>query len=187
MIDTRIKISVYQALKKAQNIFNKKTLDYGTESWRVFRMISLSDQLFIKARRIGEISTGIQKVTGAGNDIHSEFSGLINYAFIGVIQNRLEGIEPWTKVLSSEKAIEYYNEVMHKAKMYFESQHDYLAYKIQGYSMKKFSEKLQLKCQRIKYISRIKNEDNRKMVLFGAFMEIFFWAVIGYSTYNTTQ
>ena len=40
-----------KAVGSCREIFIKKTLDYGT-SWRVLRMISILDQLFIKARRV---------------------------------------------------------------------------------------------------------------------------------------
>lgn len=186
-MDNQLKLSVYQTLENAKNIFNKKAVDYGTISWRVLRMKSLADQLFIKAKRIGEISTGIQKVTGKGNDIESEFLGLINYSIVGMIQNRLDGVEHWTKIFSSDKAITHYDEISDKFRMYFQNQHAYLVDKIQGYSTKKFSEKLQIKCQRIKYISKIEDEEARKIVLFGAFMEILFWSVIGHTTYKSTQ
>lgn len=187
MIDKQLELGVYLILNQAQNLFQKKTHDYGTISWRVLRMKSLADLLFIKAKRIGEISTGIQKVTGAGNDIPSEFLGLINYSIVGMIQNRLDGIEYWTKIFPPDKAIVHYEEISSKFMMYFQNQHAYLADKIQGYSTKKFSEKLQIKCQRIKSISKIKDEGSRKIVLFGAFMEILFWSTVGHVAYKTTR
>lgn len=150
-------------------------------------MVSLADQLFIKAKRIGEISTGIQKVTGSGNDIHSEFIGLINYSVIGIIQNRFEDLKPGEKEMPAEEAIDNYLDISNKFYNYFKGQHAYLADKIQGYSTKKFSEKLQTKCQRIKSISRIEDEEARKVVLFGAFMEILFWSTIGHTAYQATQ
>ncbi len=187
MIDKQLELGVCLILNQAQSLFQKKTQDYGTISWRILRMISLADQLFIKAKRIGEISTGIQKVTGPGNDIESEFIGLINYAVIGMIQNRFEELQPGEKPMPAEEAISNYSDIADKFYSYFKNQHAYLADKIQGYSTKKFSEKLQIKCQRIKYISKIKNEGARKIVLFGAFMEILFWSTVGHVAYKSTQ
>ena len=66
-----------------RNTFLKKTADYGT-SWRVYRTISVADQIYIKAKRIRNIQEGIaQKID---DDIKSEFAGILNYAIIGLIQ-----------------------------------------------------------------------------------------------------
>lgn len=72
-----------QAVASCRDIFIKKTKDYGT-AWRVLRIISVVDQIFIKALRIRTIQAiGDQKV---GDDISSEFKGILNYAVIGMIQ-----------------------------------------------------------------------------------------------------
>jgi hypothetical protein len=57
--------------------------DYGS-AWRILRISSLTDQIFIKAQRIRSIeSKGVQKIDeGALN----EFIGIVNYAIIGLIQ-----------------------------------------------------------------------------------------------------
>ena len=72
-----------QAILSCEDIFLKKTKDYGT-SWRVYRIISVADQIFIKAKRIRTIQEkGEQKI---GDDIKSEFKGILNYAIVGLIQ-----------------------------------------------------------------------------------------------------
>lgn len=72
-----------QAVEGCKNIFLQKTKDYGT-SWRVYRTISVADQIYIKAKRIRTIQeTGVQKI---GDDIVSEFRGILNYGIIGLIQ-----------------------------------------------------------------------------------------------------
>ena len=74
------------AIASCKDIFIKKTKDYGT-AWRVLRIISVVDQIFIKALRIRTIQDiGSQKV---GDDINSEFKGIINYSVIGLIQLQL--------------------------------------------------------------------------------------------------
>ncbi len=71
------------AVGQCKEIFLKKTKDYGT-SWRVLRTISVVDQILIKALRIRNIQDlNTQKV---GDDIPSEFKGIINYGVIGLIQ-----------------------------------------------------------------------------------------------------
>jgi hypothetical protein len=72
-----------QAIGKCKDIFLKKASDYGT-SWRVLRLISVTDQLFIKAQRIRNIQElGTQKVA---DEIDAEFRGIVNYGIIGLIQ-----------------------------------------------------------------------------------------------------
>ncbi len=72
-----------QAVSECKDIFIKKTRDYGT-SWRCLRIISITDQIFIKAMRIRTIQEkGLQKV---GDDITAEFKGIVNYGIIGLIQ-----------------------------------------------------------------------------------------------------
>lgn len=71
------------AVQQCRDIFLKKAADYGT-SWRVMRTISIVDQIFIKAQRIKTIQQkGDQKV---GDDIATEFRGIVNYGVIGLIQ-----------------------------------------------------------------------------------------------------
>ena len=78
-----------QAIASCKDIFIQKTQDYGT-SWRVLRTISIVDQLFIKAQRIRTIQQkGTQLV---GDDVSSEFKGIVNYGVIGLIQLQLQQI-----------------------------------------------------------------------------------------------
>jgi hypothetical protein len=69
-------------------LFSKKTHDYGT-AWRVLRLPSITDQIFIKAQRIRSIQEkGDQKVEDSVKD---EFIGIINYCVIAMIQMELVG------------------------------------------------------------------------------------------------
>src|ERR671921_2003569 len=78
--------TIYQydeAVKICREIFIKKVLDYGT-SWRVLRMISIIDQIFIKAQRIRTIQE--KKEQKVADDITGEFIGIVNYSVIALIQ-----------------------------------------------------------------------------------------------------
>ena len=78
-------------IEECRNTFLKKTADYGT-SWRVYRIISVADQIYIKAKRIRNIQEGItQKID---DDIKSEFAGILNYAIIGLIQLDINNDDP---------------------------------------------------------------------------------------------
>ncbi|MEX6691311.1 DUF1599 domain-containing protein [Danxiaibacter flavus] len=72
-----------ECIDKCRDIFLKKTRDYGT-SWRVLRAISVIDQIIIKALRIRTIQE--KKEQKVGDDIRSEFIGIVNYGVIGLIQ-----------------------------------------------------------------------------------------------------
>ena len=78
----------YQSVIAAcKALFEKKTRDYGT-AWRVLRLPSITDQIFIKAQRIRSIQEkGVQKV---GDPVKDEFVGIINYCIIALIQMKLE-------------------------------------------------------------------------------------------------
>lgn len=77
-----------KSVQGCKDIFIKKTRDYGT-SWRVLRLISVADQIYIKAQRIRTIQEkGKQKVD---DNIASEFKGMVNYGIIGLIQMDLNG------------------------------------------------------------------------------------------------
>src|SRR5687767_1826615 len=68
-------------------LFEKKTRDYGT-AWRILRLPSITDQIFIKAQRIRSIQEkGMQRVD---DPIKDEFVGIINYCLIALIQMRLD-------------------------------------------------------------------------------------------------
>lgn len=68
-------------------MFTKKTKDYGT-AWRILRLPSITDQIFIKAQRIRSIQEkGSQKVE---DPIEDEFIAIINYCLIAMIQINLD-------------------------------------------------------------------------------------------------
>jgi len=77
----------YQSvIRTCKEVFEKKTRDYGT-AWRILRLPSITDQIYIKAKRIRSIQEkGTQKVQ---DDISSEFIGIINYCIMALIQLEL--------------------------------------------------------------------------------------------------
>jgi hypothetical protein len=82
-------ISEYkQVIQACKEVFEKKTKDYGT-AWRILRLPSITDQIFIKAQRIRSIQEkgGMQKV---GEDISNEFIGIINYSVMALMQIQLK-------------------------------------------------------------------------------------------------
>ena len=109
------------AVNKCREIFLKKTKDYGT-SWRVYRTISIADQIYIKAKRIRNIQEkGIQKID---EDVTSEFTGIVNYAVIGLIQLDIHDDE--MEDLPLDETLNFYDEKIHNAKSLMQNKnHDY--------------------------------------------------------------
>ncbi|WP_162341660.1 DUF1599 domain-containing protein [Cyclobacterium salsum] len=92
-METQTASEYNEVIGLCKELFKKKTQDYGT-AWRILRLPSLTDQLFIKAQRIRSIQEkGKQKVT---DPIKDEFMGIINYCLIALMQldlredNRME-------------------------------------------------------------------------------------------------
>jgi hypothetical protein len=70
-------------MAECRTLFAKKLHDYGA-SWRILRPSSLTDQLYIKAKRIRSLE--IKKESAVGEGIRPEFIALINYGIVGLIQ-----------------------------------------------------------------------------------------------------
>jgi Nucleotide modification associated domain 1 len=108
-------------IHNCREIFLKKTKDYGT-SWRVYRTLSVADQIYIKAKRIRNIQNGLtQKI---GDDIKSEFTGIVNYAIIGLIQLEINNEMP--EELDAPIVMEIYDRKVAAAKKLMQDKnHDY--------------------------------------------------------------
>lgn len=110
-----------QARKECRTLFAKKMADYGT-SWRIMRLPSLTDQLYIKAKRIRQLDqSGTSKIE---EGIEPEFIALVNYAYLALIQDRLgEGGEI---ELPHHQALELYDAVAESTRELMEAKnHDY--------------------------------------------------------------
>lgn len=140
-----------KAIQTCRDIFLKKTKDYGT-SWRVYRTISIADQIYIKAKRIRTIQEkGEQRI---GDDIISEFKGILNYAIIGLIQLDLKTDE--TEELPVGDVENFYNAKVTMAKKLMEDKnHDY-SEAWREMSQESFTDLILAKLLRIKQI--LKND-----------------------------
>ncbi|MCT1525587.1 MULTISPECIES: DUF1599 domain-containing protein [Sphingobacterium] len=80
-------ISEYnRVIAQCQDLFIKKTKDYGT-AWRIMRLTSITDQLYIKAQRIRTLE--VKKVSKVGEGVIDEYIGIINYCVIAMMQLEL--------------------------------------------------------------------------------------------------
>lgn len=131
--DTRKEMEAEVAECRA--LFEKKTRDYGT-SWRILRLPSLTDQIFIKANRIRSIQESGENRVGDG--VKGEFVAMVNYAVMALIQNTLLsqplaaasspnlGDQPEGLELPIEKALELYDtETKRILDLMMDKNHDY--------------------------------------------------------------
>lgn len=93
-----------QTMAACRALFVKKLHDYKA-SWRILRPSSLTDQLFIKAKRIRSLELKGEAMVDEG--IKPEFVALINYGIVGLIQMELGFAD--TVDISNEKATELYD------------------------------------------------------------------------------
>ena len=109
-------------IKKCEDIFANKMKDYGS-AWRILRISSLTDQIFIKAQRIRSIeSKGMQKID---EGVFNEFIGIVNYSVIGLIQIDL-GVSEQPEDLSYDKVINMFKtHVLTSKELMIDKNHDY--------------------------------------------------------------
>ena len=108
-------------IKICRDLFQKKMKDYGS-AWRILRLPSLTDQIYIKAQRIRSLQENEVRKVEEGE--RAEFIGIINYSIMALIQLE-KGIADQPD-LSTEKAIELFDKHAAKTKSLMENKnHDY--------------------------------------------------------------
>src|SRR5690554_6821545 len=90
-----------EVIDKCKSLFAKKLEDYGP-AWRILRLSSLTDQIYIKAARIRSLQLNSEQKIEEGQE--SEFIGILNYSVIALIQLELE--ESLCVDINNEKALE---------------------------------------------------------------------------------
>ena len=93
-------------IDKCKDIFIKKSQDYGS-AWRILRVPSLTDQIFIKAQRIRSIQEKQSKKID--ENIDSEFIGIINYCLMAIIQIEYKKNEIEIEIEKLEKLYDKYS------------------------------------------------------------------------------
>ena len=113
MSNTEIEYS--EIINSCFEIFSKKNLDYGT-SWKILRLPSITDQIFIKAQRIRNIQeNGFSRVEEGQT---SEFIGIINYCVMALILLSDENRD-------SDLRKSYNSEIEEVKELLFNKNHDY--------------------------------------------------------------
>lgn len=162
-----------QAVSLCKDIFLKKMKDYGS-AWRILRLSSITDQIFIKAQRIRSIEhKGVQKVD---DGIQSEYIGIINYAVIALIQIELGNQQKLN--LTVDEGMFYFNKSIAIAKRLMEDKnHDYdEAWRQMRVSS--LTDLILMKLLRVKQI-----EDNQGETLISEGIDANYYDIINYAVF----
>lgn len=110
-----------KVIGNCRDLYTKKMADYGS-AWRILRLPSLTDQIFIKAQRIRSLQQN--EVRKVDEDETGEFIGIINYCIMALINLELGVVEQ--PDLGLEKATRLYDEKVALTKTLMENKnHDY--------------------------------------------------------------
>lgn len=108
-------------IEKCRNLFVNKMKDYGS-AWRILRLPSLTDQIFIKAQRIRKLQEN--EVRKIDEDEKSEFIGIINYSVMALIQLEKGVVDQ--PDMDLEEASALYDEIVAETKqLMMDKNHDY--------------------------------------------------------------
>ena len=108
-------------IEKCRSLYKSKLKDYGS-AWRILRLPSLTDQIFIKAQRIRQLQENESRRVDEGEA--SEFIGIINYSVMALIQLEMGVAEQ--PDLSPKEAVELYDKYVALTKNLMENKnHDY--------------------------------------------------------------
>ena len=162
-----------QIIARCRELFIKKTKDYGT-AWRILRLPSLTDQIFIKAQRIRSLQELEARKVDEGEV--SEFIGIINYSIMALIQLG-KGVAEQPD-LKSDEALELYDQQVAITKSLMEDKnHDY------GEAWKdlRVSSLTDLILQKLLRVKQI--EDNRGKTLVSEGIEANYQDIINYAVF----
>lgn len=161
-------------MAECRSLFAKKLHDYGA-SWRILRPSSLTDQLFIKAKRIRSLE--IKQVSLVGEGIRPEFIALINYGIVGLIQIE-KGFADQVDI-TPEEALAMYDEKAKEAlDLMINKNHDYdEAWRDMRVSS--YTDFILTKIQRVKEIEDINGQTLVSEGIDSNYMDIINYSVFG--------
>lgn len=156
-----------------REVFIKKNEDYGN-AWHILRPSSLTDQMYIKAKRIRSIEVkGEQKVK---EDISSEYVGLVNYGIMAVLQLRYSTEE--LSGMSTEQLIDAYDRVKNEVRdLMTKKNYDYG----EAWRDMRVSSLTDLILMKLLRIRRIENNDGKTIVSEG--LDANYMDIINYSIF----
>ena len=162
-----------EAISLCKDIFLKKNNDYGT-AWRILRQTSITDQIFIKAKRIKSIEEkGTQKID---EGVAGEYVGIINYCIIALIQLGMPTNEETD--IPEKKLTDLFDDIAKKAKNLMEDKnHDY-GEAWRDMRISTYTDLILMKLLRTKQI-----EDNMGKTLISEGVDANFFDMINYSIF----
>ena len=163
-----------QALAVCRQVFTPKLQDYGA-SWRIMRPQTVTDQLFIKAKRIRSLE--IKKESLVGEGIRPEFIALINYGIVGIIQLEKGYVDEVD--ITSDEALQLYDKYALEAlQLMTRKNHDYdEAWRSMRVSS--YTDFILTKIQRVKEIEDIQGDTLVSEGIDANYMDIINYAVFG--------
>ena len=171
---SKTELQFKEVMEECRALFQKKLHDYGA-SWRILRPSSLTDQLFIKAKRIRSLE--IKKESLVGEGIRPEFIALINYGIVGIIQLEKGFVDEVD--MNVDEAMALYDKHANEAlQLMLKKNHDYdEAWRSMRTSS--YTDFILTKIQRIKEIEDINGETLVSEGIDANYMDIINYAVFG--------
>ena len=166
-----------------RTLFEKKTRDYGT-SWRILRLPSLTDQIFIKANRIRSVQESGENLVG--DDLRGEFVAMVNYAVMALIQQELESGKCATQAADQQTPMElpledamslYDKHLQRTVDLMMAKNHDYG----EAWRQMRVSSMVDLILMKLRRIKQI--EDNEGVTLVSEGVEGGYMDIINYSLF----
>lgn len=162
---------------KCRDLFSKKMADYGS-AWRILRLSSLTDQIFIKAQRIRSVQQkGLRKVA-EGDE--SAFMGIINYGLMALIQLDL-GVAERPDLASSEALSLFDAKARAARELMVAKNHDY-GEAWRGMRIASLTDMILQKLLRIKQI-----EDNDGQTLVSEGLDANYLDIINYAVFSLVK
>ena len=160
-------------INECKDLFIRKTRDYGT-AWRILRLSSITDQIFIKAQRIRTLEE--KKVSKVGENISSEYVGIINYCIIAMMQMEMNDNDPID--LPAEEVERLYSEKVQETRdLMFAKNHDY-GEAWRDMRVSSFTDLILMKLLRVKQI-----EDNAGKTLVSEGVKANYQDMLNYSVF----
>ncbi|MCI7400000.1 MAG: DUF1599 domain-containing protein [Prevotella sp.] len=170
------------AMDTCRTLFEKKLHDYGA-SWRILRPSSLTDQLFIKAKRIRSLE--IKKISLVDEGILPEFIALINYGIVGLIQLE-KGFADSVDIDVNEAMALYDRHAKEALELMLRKNHDYdEAWR--NMRVSSYTDFILTKIQRVKEIEDLDGDTLVSEGIDANYMDIINYAVFGVIKINEQQ
>jgi hypothetical protein len=145
-----------EIINQCRDLFIKKMSDYGS-AWRILRLPSLTDQIFIKAQRIRQLQESKDRRVDEGEK--PEFIGIINYAIMAMVQID-KGIADQPDLSLDESVVLYDHYVQSTKELMENKNHDYG----EAWREMRVSSLTDLILQKLLRVKQIENNEGKTLV-----------------------